>query len=111
MQSRNIRFMSMAGLVAIAYLAVGALSAAMSASTTQAIAVWLASGISFGAWLSGARDHRAAVVTGTVIATIIWGWIGHALPMHAAVAFGLIETGSIVLGAWLLRRTTPVMRG
>lgn len=101
--ARN-RFMLVAGVVAAAYLVVGVLSAAMATSDTQSIAVWLASGVSFGAWLTSSPTHRIAVVTGTVFATVVWGAIGHALPMNAAIAFGLIEAGSIVLGAWLASR-------
>lgn len=104
MQSARNRFMLVAGVVALAYLFVGALSAAMAASDTQAIAVWLASGVSFGAMLASSASHRTAVVTGTAVATVLWGAIGHALPWNAAIAFGLIEAGSIVLGAWVASR-------
>lgn len=107
MQSAGTRFVVVACLVAVAYLAVGALSSAMAASETQTIAVWLASGVSFGAWLVSAPGKRMAVVVGTVVAAIAWGVSGHGLPLRGAVAFGLIETGSIALGAWLASRAQP----
>lgn len=101
MQSAGTRFIVVAILVAIAYLAVGMLSRAMAASETQAVAVWLACGVSFGAWLVSPPGMRAAILTGTVVAAAIWGIAGHALPFGAALAFSAIETASIAIGAWI----------
>lgn len=104
MQSAGSRFIGVATIVTVAYLAVGALSSAMSASETQAIAVWLASGVSFGAWLACAPGRRMAVLVGTALASLLWGLAAHDLDVVAAVVFAAIETGTIALGAWMATR-------
>lgn len=110
MQSAGTRFICVALLVALAYLAVGILSHALAASETQTVAVWLACGVSFGAWLASPRGMRAAVLAGTLVAAAIWGMAGHALPFGAALAFATIETGSIAIGAWIASVRQPLVR-
>ncbi|RZT31379.1 MASE1 domain-containing protein [Cupriavidus agavae] len=104
MQSAGTRFVVVATLVAVAYLAIAVLSGAMAASETQAVAVWLASGVSFGAWLVCAPGRRLAVLAGTAVASLLWGLAAHDLDAGASLAFAAIETGSIALGAAIAAR-------
>ena len=107
MQPTRMHFVVVSMLVTGAYLVVGILSACMAEANTQTVIVWLASGVSFGAWIVSPRSERLTVVMATLFSATIWGRTWHSLPWAHALVFGSIETSSIILGAWLATSQYP----
>lgn len=93
-------FFATLSLTFIAWLLAALLSQGISDSATQSSAVWLATGITFGALLVAKTQKWPAITLGAALATAVLGLVdGQAfLP---SVAFGINEALSAALGAWV----------
>lgn len=91
----------LAVMVGVLMLAAACLSRALAQAATEAVPVWLGSGVTFAALLV-CRLWSWPVVLGTA-GTIMAGWAmaAHGLGLPGAVAFGLIEVVSMGAAGWI----------
>lgn len=87
--------------VGVLVLAAGIVSQMLAQAATEAVPVWLGSGITFAALLVCARWSWPAVLTGAGITLAGWGMAAHGLKLPGAVAFGLIEVVSLGTAGWI----------
>lgn len=93
-------------VVAIGYLALAGLSAALAYSHSDAWTVWLASGLTLGLMLARPRSAWPEILAGAfagaaIFAIIIGG-------MHDALGYGVIEVVTALAGAWIVTRMIDV---
>jgi integral membrane sensor domain MASE1 len=98
-----VRHILVVVFVAIAYLTLAGMSAALAYSPADAWTVWLASGLTLGVLLARPRDGWAAVLAGAFVAATIFALLLGSAPLDA-VGYGLIEIATAVAGAWLASR-------
>lgn len=103
-KTSNFTGTTTAAVVAIAYWIVGSLCWSLASVHTQSAPVWLSAGVVFGALLTAPPGRCAAVLTGAIVASYVWGLTAHGLDAVAAAPFALIEVVSIAAGAWIARR-------
>ena len=78
-------------------------SQAMGESTTHTSAVWLATGITFGAFMVAKSAKWPAIALGAAVATITLGLLD-GQGVLASLAFGVNEALAAALGAWVARQ-------
>ncbi|MBF6987621.1 MASE1 domain-containing protein [Cupriavidus sp. IK-TO18] len=91
----------LAAIVAVLVLVAGVVSRSLAHASTEAVPVWLGSGVTFAALLVCARWSWPAVLAGAGLALAGWGMATHGLPLRGAVAFGLIEVISLGTAGWI----------
>jgi integral membrane sensor domain MASE1 len=98
-----VRHIFVAVSVAIAYLALAGVSAALAYSPADAWTVWLASGLTLGVLLARPREGWPAVLAGAFVAATIFALLLGSGPVEAA-GYGAIEIATAAAGAWLASR-------
>jgi len=89
--------------VALAYVALAALSAMVAIAPTDAWTVWLASGVTLGVLLTTSRARWPAVLTGALIGAAAFA-LGLGSPWLEAAGYGVIEVVAGVAGAFFASR-------
>lgn len=102
-----IPFLLTALLTFLAWVLAAVLSQGISHAATNSSAVWLATGITFGALLVVKAAKRPAVLLGAVCATVVLG-LRDGQTVAQALAFGANEVLAAGLGAWLALRLRTV---
>ncbi len=97
-------------IVLFSWLAAALLSQAMGEATTQTSAVWLATGVTFGALLVAKSAKWPAIALGAAVATMALG-LFDGQGVGASLAFGVNEAVSAALGAWVARQLRTPARG
>ncbi|EYS97096.1 hypothetical protein CF68_16650 [Cupriavidus sp. SK-4] len=87
--------------VGVLVLLAACVSRTLGQAATEAVPVWLGSGVTFAALLVCARWSWPAVLAGAGIALAGWGAVIHGLPLPGAAAFGLIEVISLGTVGWI----------
>lgn len=90
-------------VVFFSWLAAALLSQSIGQSSSQTSAVWLATGVTFGALLVARSAKWPAIVIGAAAATITMG-LFDGQGVLASLAFGANEAVSATLGAWVARQ-------
>jgi integral membrane sensor domain MASE1 len=89
--------------ICAAYVALGAVSAYFAYADTDAWTVWLASGLTLGLLLSRPRPQWPAIVAGAALGATLFGLLS-ASGVPRSLAYGAIEAGSALAGAWAAGR-------
>lgn len=98
-----VSFIVTSALVFFSWFVAALLSQAMGESNTQTSAVWLATGITFGALMVARTAKWPAIALGAAAATIALGLLD-GQGVLASLAFGVNEALSAALGAWVARQ-------
>ena len=89
--------------VAIAYLALAGVSAALAYAPTDAWTVWLASGLTLGLLLASARARWGAILGGAALAAAVFSLVLDGGALEAA-GYAAIEAVGGAAGAWVALR-------
>ncbi len=93
--------------VALAYFALGKVSAIVAYSPADAWTVWLASGVVFGMLLALPRARWPAILLGAWVGATTFALTLGSAPVEAAL-YGLIEVIASGIAAFLVSRLTPL---
>ncbi len=97
----------LAVFVAVAYFALGKVSAAVAFSPADAWTVWLASGVVFGMLLALPRTHWSAILLGAWVGATAFSLTLGSGPFESA-GYGVIEVITSGSAAYIVSRLTPL---
>lgn len=86
--------------IALAYLALAGISAALAYAPTDAWTVWLASGLTLGLLLAAARARWAAILAGAALGAAIFALVVDSTALDA-IGYAAIEVVGAAAGAWI----------
>src|SRR4051812_41491019 len=89
--------------VALAYLSLAGISAALAYAPTDAWTVWLASGLTLGLLLAASRARWAAILGGAALAAGAFSLLLDGSALEAA-GYAAIEAAGGAAGAWVALR-------
>jgi integral membrane sensor domain MASE1 len=92
-----------AAVVALAYFALGALSAALAYAPTDAWTVWLASGLTLGLLLAARRARWTAILAGAGVGAALFSYAVGGTFLDG-LGYAVIEVASSAAGAWIATR-------
>lgn len=98
----------LAVVVAVAYIALARLSAALTSEATDAWSVWLATPLTLGALLVVGRARWVPVLIGAAVGAAIFSWVVDPGRIAWAGGYAAIEVLSAIAGAWAAHQIASI---